>query len=282
MTLNSSIRLIPEEVLDLLTQKSRACIDNLVDYLATLEPADFSFQSRSKLAAVLVLLYEQDDELRVLLTTRSKHLRTHAGQTALPGGKLDPFDRDLIMTAYREAHEEVALPMDSPAIYTLGCLEPFVSLHRLFVTPVVGFLAQPAILKSLRASEGEVSLIFSHPLEAILDPTLVNRETLVDIGSDDWPYQSDVYNTSDSVVQMLCNTTYRMHRFRSSASPIKGLTADILIKTAEIAYAASTTYDRYAPEQLQSFADIARALVNKSQPNDNAKLNDLDNVRIDR
>ena len=93
--------------------------------------------------------------------------------------------------------------MDSPAIYTLGCLEPFVSLHRLFVTPIVGFLAQPAILQSLKASEGEVSLIFSHPLEAILDPTLVNRETLVDIGSDDWPYQSDVYVRFLSVILCL-------------------------------------------------------------------------------
>jgi coenzyme A diphosphatase NUDT7 len=83
--------------------------------------------------------------------------------------------------------------VDSPAIYTLGCLEPFISLHRLFVTPVIAFLAQPAILKSLKASEVEVSHIFSHPLEAMLDPALVNRETLVAIGSDDWPYQSDVY-----------------------------------------------------------------------------------------
>lgn len=83
--------------------------------------------------------------------------------------------------------------MDSPAIYTLGCLEPFLSLHRLIVTPIVAFLAQPAILKSLKAAEGEVSYIFSHPLEAILDPTLINHETLVAIGSDDWPYESDVY-----------------------------------------------------------------------------------------
>lgn len=260
MTRNFSICHIPKEVLDTVTQKSRVCIDNLIDYLATLEPADLSSQPQSKLGAVLVLLYEQDDELRVLLTTRSKHLRTHAGQTALPGGKQDPSDKDLTMTAYREAQEEVALPLDSPAIYTLGRLEPFISIHRVFVTPIIAFLAQPVILRSLKASEAEVSLIFSHPLEAILDPTLVNRETLVAIGSDDWPYQSDVHNTNDSVVH---NSTYRMHRFRTSASPIKGLTADILIKTAEIAYATSTTYDRYAPEQLQSFADISRALVDE-------------------
>jgi len=263
MTRNTSICPVPKDVLDVLTQKSRACIDNLVDYVATLEPADSFFQPQSKLAAVLVLLYEQDDELRVLLTTRSKHLRTHPGQTALPGGKRDILDKDLIMTAYREAHEEVSLPIDSQAIYTLGRLEPFISLHKLFVTPIIAFLAQPAILNSLKASEAEVAHIFSHPLEAILDPTLVNRKTLVAVGSNDWPYQSDVYSTGDAVVQML-NTPYRMHRFRTSASPIKGLTADILIKTAEIAFARPTTYDRYAPEQLRNFADIARALADRS------------------
>lgn len=37
-------------------------------------------------------------------------------------------------------------------------------------------------------------------------------------------------NTSDSVVPMLDNTAYRMHRFRTSASPIKGLTSDILVR----------------------------------------------------
>lgn len=114
-------RPIPKEVLDILTQKSRACIENFADHLATLAPVDSSvihlflltcfwhlsrnsyvgssFQSQSKLAAVLVLLYEQDNELRVLLTTRSKHLRTHPGQTALPGGKRDLLDKDLTMTA---------------------------------------------------------------------------------------------------------------------------------------------------------------------------------------
>jgi hypothetical protein len=58
-----------------------------------------SDRPRSKLAAVLVLLYEQAGELRVLLTTRSKALRTHAGQTALPGGKVDDEDESFVETA---------------------------------------------------------------------------------------------------------------------------------------------------------------------------------------
>lgn len=52
-----------------------------------------------KQAAVLILLYEKADELRVLLTTRSKTMRTHPGQTALPGGKMDDTDKDCIETA---------------------------------------------------------------------------------------------------------------------------------------------------------------------------------------
>jgi peroxisomal coenzyme A diphosphatase NUDT7 len=55
----------------------------------------------SKRGAVLILLFElnKDGYLRVLLTTRSKSLRSHPGQTALPGGKVDPSDKNAIATA---------------------------------------------------------------------------------------------------------------------------------------------------------------------------------------
>lgn len=48
---------------------------------------------------MLVLLYEKEGNLRVLLTTRSKTLRAHPGQTALPGGKVDDTDKDVVHTA---------------------------------------------------------------------------------------------------------------------------------------------------------------------------------------
>jgi hypothetical protein len=69
-----------------------------------------------------------------------------------------------------------------------------------------------------------------------------------------------------------------MHRFRSSASPIKGLTSDILVRcsvdssptphtfiyeqihAAEIAFARDTTYPRWAPGQPGTFAEIASSL----------------------
>jgi len=48
------------------------------------------------------MLYERPGGrggLRVLLTTRSKELRLHPGQTALPGGKVDKTDAGVVETA---------------------------------------------------------------------------------------------------------------------------------------------------------------------------------------
>ncbi|KAG8213157.1 hypothetical protein J3R82DRAFT_11565 [Butyriboletus roseoflavus] len=156
--------------------------------------------SRKKLAAVLVLLYEQGGELRVLLTTRSKLLREHPGQTALPGGKANETDADLVYTAFREAQEEVGLPLGSPDIHTLCTLQPFLSHSQLIVTPVVALLTDPAILCTLKPCVGEVDHIFNHPLEAILDPSLSEKEPLVPSGSEHWPYSEEFYVCTISLV----------------------------------------------------------------------------------
>jgi hypothetical protein len=92
-----------------ISELSLKCIERLKqhnsDISKYLPERDFDFNrswhSDSKLAAVLVLLYEHAGELRVLLTTRSKALRSHPGQTALPGGKVDQADRDFVQTAVR-------------------------------------------------------------------------------------------------------------------------------------------------------------------------------------
>ncbi|KAK7691112.1 hypothetical protein QCA50_006215 [Cerrena zonata] len=220
----------------------------------------------SRFAAVLVLLYEKNGELRVLLTTRAKTMRSHPGQTALPGGKVDDTDVDAIAAAYREANEEVGLPLNSPHIHTLCQLRPFTSSSKLVVTPVVALLTDLSLLDKLQRSENEVDRIFDHPLEAILDPPLAAKEPLVELGSDDWFYKSsefhgsDYHNWTDVTVPWLGNTGYRMHRFRASASPIKGLTAEILIMTASIAYNRLPTYEHFAPNQLTKFVDILQYL----------------------
>ena len=95
---------------------------------------------------------------------------------------------------FREANEEVGLPLRSPHVHTLCTLEPFVSQYRVMVTPVIAFLDDVAVLEGLRAAPGEVARIFDHPLEALLDPELVREEEtpLVPLGSEDWPYEAEL------------------------------------------------------------------------------------------
>ncbi|KAH8831406.1 NUDIX hydrolase domain-like protein [Flagelloscypha sp. PMI_526] len=239
---------IPASSLSTLTEPSRICIERLTQ--SRFNDPHLEFPSETKLAAVLVLIFEKDDHLRVLLTTRSKELRTHSGQTALPGGKVDePPDTSFLDTALREAHEEVSLPLAHSAIHPIGLMQPFISAFGLIVAPVVAFLSDPSVLDLLQAYTAEVSDIFTHPLEAVLDPSLMTSQELVAKGSEHWHYPEELHNTTDHVIESLAGLHYRMHRFRSSLSPVKGLTADIMIKVAELAYQKPPQYDRYAPGQ---------------------------------
>ena len=60
-------------------------------------------------AAVLIALVRRDEALSVLYTERSPDLRSHSGQIAFPGGKIDATDSGPGDAALREAWEEVAL-----------------------------------------------------------------------------------------------------------------------------------------------------------------------------
>src|SRR2546421_739644 len=48
-------------------------------------------------------------EPQVLLTLRTPDLKSHSGQIAFPGGRIDPVDESPLAAALREAHEEVGL-----------------------------------------------------------------------------------------------------------------------------------------------------------------------------
>jgi 8-oxo-dGTP pyrophosphatase MutT (NUDIX family) len=89
-------------------------------------------------SAVLVPLFEEDGEARVVLTRRSAALRSHRGQVSFPGGRIDPGE-DPPTAARREAFEEVGI--DPASVSVVGWLDPLFTISAgAYITPVVGTL----------------------------------------------------------------------------------------------------------------------------------------------
>lgn len=123
-------------------------------------------------AAVLVPLVEHANELTVLLTRRTGHLKSHAGQVSFPGGKTEPHDNSPEDTALRETEEEIGL--DRAGIEIIGRLGNRTTGTGFHVTPVVGLVRPPM---RLTPDPGEVETIFEVPLSFVLDPANHKTET---------------------------------------------------------------------------------------------------------
>lgn len=123
-------------------------------------------------AAVLIAITDRS-EPGVILTVRREHLRTHAGQIAFPGGRVDPGE-DSVSAALREAQEELGL--DPGLVDVAGTIEDYRTVTGYVVTPVIG-VAPPGL--PLVPHEHEVADWFEAPLAFLLDPANHSPESAV-------------------------------------------------------------------------------------------------------
>jgi 8-oxo-dGTP pyrophosphatase MutT (NUDIX family) len=128
-------------------------------------------------AAVLVPIVRRS-EPTVLLTRRTDTLRSHAGQVAFPGGRIDPGE-DAVTAALREAMEEVALPPEE--VEVIGCADDYETGSGYRITPIVGLI--PPDLPLVPA-ESEVAAVFEVPLAHLLDSRNHRLEVAVWQGRD--------------------------------------------------------------------------------------------------
>jgi 8-oxo-dGTP pyrophosphatase MutT (NUDIX family) len=147
--------------------------------MATIGPAkpwppvvpDTQVPFRGDPAAVLVALFEEDGQARVILTRRSDRLRSHTGEVAFPGGRLEP-DEAPLAAALREAGEEVGLVAEDVEI--LGQLEPLATLSsRSGITPFVGVLPSRPML---HPNPHEVEHAFDVALAELMDESVYREE----------------------------------------------------------------------------------------------------------
>jgi 8-oxo-dGTP pyrophosphatase MutT (NUDIX family) len=114
--------------------------------------------------AIVIVKSETDDEASVLLTKRPETLRRHAGQYALPGGRLDEGET-VVEAALRELHEELRLPIGPESI--LGLLDDYPTRSGFRITPVVIWGGAAPVIEP---DPVEVAYVLRIPFRELDDP----------------------------------------------------------------------------------------------------------------
>jgi 8-oxo-dGTP pyrophosphatase MutT (NUDIX family) len=107
----------------------------------------------------------------ILLTERTGHLSSHAGQVSFPGGRIEPTDQGPLHAALRETHEEIGL--EPGLVDVVGHLPEHLTGTGYHITPIVGVVAPGFVL---RPDPNEVAAVFELPLAVLLDPQGTRRE----------------------------------------------------------------------------------------------------------
>lgn len=130
------------------------------------DEADFrTLDGGDRRAAAVLIAFTDSADPGVILTQRPQWLRSHAGQVAFPGGKVDDSDASIIDAALREAEEELGIaPRD---VEVIGTAPVYHSGSGFSITPVIGII--PPDL-ALDPNPDEVEAWFEVPMHILFDP----------------------------------------------------------------------------------------------------------------
>lgn len=147
---------------------------SLIDFIS-----DSSTLDPFKPSAVLLPLFQKNNEDHLLFTVRNHRVKHHKGEICFPGGVYDPSDQHLLQTALRETEEEIGIkPAD---VNILGELQEIITptFYRIF--PFVGKIPYPYFLQ---INSQEVDEIIEIPLSYFMDEEQVKFETVTFFGKE--------------------------------------------------------------------------------------------------
>ncbi len=149
---------------------------------SVIDERDFTPMGGSHRPAAVLIPITDRPEPGVILTQRPQWLRSHAGQVAFPGGKVDAIDVDAIDAALREADEELGI--NRAHVDVIGVADTYYSGSGYRIVPVIGLI--PPDL-DFDPNPDEVEAWFEVPLSFLLDPANATKKKV------DWAGQTREY-----------------------------------------------------------------------------------------
>ncbi len=147
--------------------------ERIATHLGAFQPATLDADGLRHAAVGVVLLPDAHNRCCFLLTRRLSTLRRHAGQWALPGGRLEAGET-VLDAALREIHEEVSLALEPGSM--LGRLDDFVTRSGHLISPLVVWAGGD---QRLRISPDEVDAAFRVSLAELDHPTALQLQPLL-------------------------------------------------------------------------------------------------------
>jgi 8-oxo-dGTP pyrophosphatase MutT (NUDIX family) len=108
--------------------------ERIRENMARHERRTIALAGRRPAAVAVALVADEHGDASFVLTRRASRLRAHAGQWALPGGRLDEGET-AIDAACRELTEEVGLVLQTRDV--LGLLDDYATRSGFVISPVV-------------------------------------------------------------------------------------------------------------------------------------------------
>lgn len=120
----------------------------------------------AKKSAVMILLFHQNEKMKVVFIRRSFYVGIHAGQIAFPGGRFEESDVTVDQTAFREVEEEIGISADK--IELLGRISDiYVPPSNFLICVFVGYLSEKTVYKP---DEREVAEVIEVDFDEFLKP----------------------------------------------------------------------------------------------------------------
>lgn len=179
-------------------------------------------------SAVLIPLWNDGGRVRTVLAMRPQTMRSHQGQIAFPGGRVEPDDLTLLDTALREANEEVGI--ERGAVELVVPLDHTWSIQRYLVSPWVAWLREPP---QLQPAPDEVERMIVVDFAKLLEESAYSAQPIERAG-----------------------LRATMHQYTVDGDRVWGLTGGIIYSLIATLRGIPLDEDSRGPETLRRFAGL--------------------------